>query len=363
MQEPSCWAIQRTLALCTGLLSLTIQGICSEDESKRTSPLVPALLQLNHLQSLALTDHAITSQTLSDLQELLIDPSTPFLPSLKSLNLSRNRLWYHGVYPLHSLLTRLTRLEEIDLSGSLLGIEIFGRYALSDAFRALTNLRTIRMSCNRLHAEVMRPLARAWGTLHELEHLDLKCSCVRYTLDIAFSLSWFSGLQYLDSSGATQNDVSSWSVLTSALHPLHSLTHLCLQSCQLTSAAMRLLLPSITSCSNLLTLDLSDNEMVTSKGIECFAKHLSCFPLLTSLLLSCFDPSGEGACVLAAALPASRHLNRLDLAGFCTCEKAAQNLQTAASRVGIVTSLLIIDASTAQPYPSHTLKMPMLRMG
>lgn len=360
--NPHAQAIQSTLELCTGLRSLSISGICSEDECRSTSPLVPALMQLNQLQSLALTDHSITSQTLTDLQELLTDPSTPFLPNLKSLNLSRNRLWYLGVYPLHSLLTRLTTIEEIDLSGSLLGIEIFGRYALSDAFRALKSLRTIRMSSNRLHGEVLRPLARAWGTLHEIEHLDLKYSCIRYTMDIAFSLSWFSGLQHLDLSGATQNDVTSWSVLTSALQPLNSLTHLSLQSCQLSTAAMALLLPSIASCTKLLILDLSENEKVTSKGIQCLSEHIFYFPLLTSLRLSCFDPSGTGARALALALPLLRHLNRLDLTGFCTCDAAAIQLQSAACNIGNVACPRIIDSSTSHPYPSQPLKIPMLHM-
>jgi Ran GTPase-activating protein (RanGAP) involved in mRNA processing and transport len=361
-RNPYAIQVQSTLGLCTGLRSLTIRGICGEDDCQAPSPLVPALLLLSSLQTLALTDNAITSQTLSDLQEHLADPATVFLPNLKSLNLSCNRLWYLGVYPLHSLLTRLTEIEEIDLSGSLLGIEIFGRYALSDAFRALKSLRTIRMNNNRLHGEVLKPLARAWGTLQNVKHVDLKNSCVRHTMDIAYSLSLFSGLQHLDLSGATQNDVSSWSLLSSALKPLNSLTHLSLQSCQLSSSAMSLLMPALTSASKLLTLDLSNNERVTSKGIVTLAKHLSCFPLLQTLVLSCFDASGEGGYALAHALEPLLHLNRLDLGEFCTCGQAAKQLHLAARCIADVESARIIDADTAQLYPGQRLKSPMLRM-
>ena len=355
--------VQRTLELCTGLRSLTIRGVCSEHDCKSVSPLVPALLQLEHLTSLALIDHSITSQTLSDLQENVSDPAMPLLPNLKSLNLSRNRLWYLGVYPLHSLLTQLTTIEDLDLSGSLLGIEIFGRYALSDAFRALTNLRVIRMSSNRLHGEVLRPLSRAWSTLCHVEHLDLQGSCVRYTVDTAVSLSRFSGLQHLNLSGATQNDVSSWSILTPALLPLTHLTQLSLRSCQLTSASMGLLLPSIASCSDLLTLDLSGNEMVTSQGIQCLSEHLCSFPLLKALLLSGFDVSGEGASALAVSLPSCRLLSRLDLGGLCTCDRAVRKLRAVASSVAEVTLPKIIGCATDPPFPDQSLRIPFLHVG
>lgn len=319
-----------TLQLCTGLQSLNISGVCCEDECKTASPLVSALLQMEQLRNLALTDQAVTSQSLSDLQEMISDPGTAFLPHLTSLNLSRNRLWYLGVYPLHSLLTRLTTLEEIDLSASLLGIEIFGRYALSDAFRELGSLRNIKMSSNRLHGEVFRPLARAWSTLSDVEHLGLRYSCSRYCTEMALSLSCFTRLKYLDLSGATMNDVSSWSIIASALAPLSSLCHLCLQNSGLSSASMNICVMAIASCSKLTALDLSDNDLVGSEGIRSLANHLNSFSMLAKLSLSGLDSTGSGAKALTLAIPGLKQLKRLDLAGMLTTEEAAGALQDVA---------------------------------
>jgi Leucine Rich repeat len=168
----------------------------------------------------------------------------------------------------------------------------------------------------------------------------------------------------LDLSGASQNDVSSWSVLATALQPLNSLTHLSLQSCQLSSAAMSILLPSLTFCRNLLTLDLSNNDKMTSKGIQCLSTRLHCFPLLKNLRLSCFDPAGDAACALAQALTSIRCLSELDLTGFLTCDEGANQLQAVAYSIGNVAFSCPkrIDSCTVQTVPSRSRRMPSLHV-
>lgn len=363
-----------SLQKCSNLRHLELTEFRSEDCMSSWevlhSPIAAALMALSHLETLSLTRKSITASDLLAIHakaEQHECPAQPLLPKLHTLDLSFNQLGASGARALAPVLGRLGSLQQLKLAMNGCGAQIHmpvsstrrrasgelagdGLEALAPVFSTLTSLRYIDVTGNPyLSNQGAAALSAAWAGLCGLQHLDMN-NCHAFpkgSISICSALSQFTQLSYLDFTSFSlvdgQGGCGGARALADALMHHSSLQHLILASTQLTADAIAVLAPSISTHTQLQTLDLQYDIEIGSRGVIILSQHLAPLSNLRTLAVACLDASEQAAAALAAALPGLRALESLNLCHFRSATDGTEFLTDVFPRLLRLEELLLAD--------------------
>ncbi|KAG2708737.1 hypothetical protein I3760_05G207100 [Carya illinoinensis] len=164
--------------------------------------------------------------------------------------------WLYGAKP-------ATKYLEGGISSSLLGLQYLtyldlsgNNFSIMKSFPNFVGSLAKLQHLNLSSTQIVGTIPQQLGNLSTLISLDLKWN---YDLMEAHNHDWlthFSSLTYLDLGGVNLSQVVNW---PNKVMMLHSLTHLCLHYCSLSTTTSQLLSINANSSSQLQFLDLSWN--------------------------------------------------------------------------------------------------------
>lgn len=279
-----------TLSGITCLAVVNHPELCGRTSSRSgaLAALADAMLQLDHVQSLDISQNSLEDSGVAQLAPGLQHVSA----TLKTLQLGGNLLLSPAAAGLDWALASATCLEALDLHSNLL--ECSGFQEIAPNLIALPAVRSVNLSCNKLAtygATALGALVATWSCVEELDvsgngvagggatalleglarkclgsvnGIDLSFNCIGKrdwaSADIAALISRFRGLQTLDV-GFNQVHTAGCAALSGAIARLPELRRLGLYRAGIGESAARLLLAGLAKLRWLEVLDLRHNRV------------------------------------------------------------------------------------------------------
>nr|XP_009295766.1 leucine-rich repeat-containing protein 31 [Danio rerio] len=261
----------------------------------------------NRLKDLRLVDCQLSETDITALSKAL-----PLLSGLEELDLSNNKLSIKGMENLTSSFSATPRLKTLKLSMCGLGKDHLS--ALGQAFRFITALEHMDLSCNKEAGGGLSTLAANLLLLTHLRSLDMHLCCltkddVLTLVQVAPSLK---ELRELDLSSNKSVGDTLQNLLQSL--PLSQMTKLPLNNCDLSDSACQALATVMQTLKRLESLNLSWNKCV-GENLREFLEPLQADCKLQELRLSSCNLTTEDVLHLESACQrgALSQLKLLDL--------------------------------------------------